>query len=253
VHAEPIATDVWRLQGNPGHCNVFLIRDGDGVTAFDAGIRPMSKAIRAAADELGGLRRIVLGHGHTDHRGAAPRLAAPVLCHADAVDEAQGRGGWEYWDPRLAFLPQPLRLGHRLLHRFVWDGGPVEIAGTVQAGEGIAAGFVVVDIPGHAPGQIALWRAADRVALTSDAFYVVDMWGRTVAPVMPIDGYSQDPELAKRSVEQLAALQPLVCWPGHGGAVRADAERGTVADQLRAAVNSGRTAPAADEAPAARR
>lgn len=235
MRAEPIADDVWRLQGDPGHCNVFLLLDGDGVIAFDAGIKLMAKAIRAAADELGGLHGIVLGHGHTDHRGAAPRLGVPVRCHPDAVAEAEGAGGWEYWDPKLGFLPQPLRCAHRLLHRYAWDGGPVEISGTVREGDQIAAGFTVVDIPGHAPGQIALWREADRIALVSDAFYVVDMWGRPGAPAMPVEGYSQDPALARRSVERLADLEPLVCWAGHGTPVRATAEQGTVADQLRAA------------------
>lgn len=235
MRAEPIADDLWRVQGDPGHCNVFLLRDGDGVVAFDAGIKLMAKGIAEAADELGGLRGVVLGHGHTDHRGAAPRLGVPVRCHPDAVAEAQGRGGWEYWDPKLAFLPQPLRFAHRMLHRFAWDGGPVEIGGTVQEDDEVAAGFRVVDIPGHAPGQIALWREADRIALTTDAFYVVDMWGRPTPPAMPTEGYSQDPELARRSVERLADLAPLLCWPGHGAPVRADATRGTVADQLRAA------------------
>ncbi|MBO9533964.1 MAG: MBL fold metallo-hydrolase [Solirubrobacteraceae bacterium] len=233
--AEPIADGLWRLSGDPGHCNVFLLRDGDGVLAFDAGGRTMARGIRRATDELGGLTGIVLGHGHTDHRGAAPGLGVPVRCHPDAVEEAEGRGGWDYWDPHLGFLPLPIRLIHRLLHRFAWDGGPVDIAGTVSAGDEVAAGFVVVEIPGHAPGQIALWREADRVALTTDAFYVTDMWGRPTVPAMPVEGYSQDPELARRSVQQLADLEPLVCWPGHGDPVRADAERGTVADQLRAA------------------
>lgn len=238
MRAEPIADDLWRIQGDPGRCNVYLLRDGDGVVAFDAGIKLMAKSIAEAASELGGLRRIVLGHGHTDHRGAAPKLGAPVSCHPDAVAEAEGRGGWEYWDPRLGFLPLPLRIAHRLLHRFAWDGGPVTISSTVRDGDKIAAGFVVVEIPGHAPGQIALWRASDGIALTTDAFYVVDMWGHPAPAQMPTEGYSQDPQLARRSVERLAELAPLVCWPGHGDAVRADAERGTVADQLRAAARS---------------
>jgi hydroxyacylglutathione hydrolase len=238
AHAEPIAPDLWRLVGQPGHCNVYLLRDGDGVIAFDAGGRTMARAIRQATDALGGLRGIVLGHGHTDHRGSAPALGVPVRCHPDAVAEAEGRGGWEYWDAGLAFLPFPIRVLHRLLHRFAWDGGPATISTTVQEGDEIASGFVVIDIPGHAPGQIALWRESDRIALTSDAFYVIDMWGRPALPQMPVAGYSQDPELARRSVHRLADLAPLACWPGHGDAVRASSEHGTVCDQLRAAGGS---------------
>ena len=231
---EPIAEDLWLLQGNPGHCNVYFLRSPGGVIMFDAGGRSMRKSVAAAAASLGGLESIVLGHAHTDHRGTAPSLGVPVRCHAGAVAEAEGEGGWEYWEPGLKFLPAPLRIAHLTLHRKAWDGGPVEIAGTVAADEEIAAGFRVVELPGHAPGQIALWRESDRVALTTDVFYVVDMWGRACAPALPTEGYSQDPAEARRSLLKLADLEPAVCFPGHGSAVRESAEAGTVAAQLRA-------------------
>jgi glyoxylase-like metal-dependent hydrolase (beta-lactamase superfamily II) len=234
MRAEPIASDLWRLQGNPGHCNVYFLRHGSGVVMFDAGIKRMVGAIRDAAAELGGLESIVLGHAHTDHRGSAPSLGVPVRCHADAVDEAQGRGGFQYWEPGLKFLPLPLRAAHLALHRRAWDGGPVQISGTVAAGDEIAAGFRVVEFPGHAPGQIALWRESDRIALTTDIFYVVDMWGRSTTPRLPVEGYSQDPDRARRSLLELADLDPAVCFPGHAAEVRDDPKLGTVAEQLRA-------------------
>ncbi len=233
--AEPVATDLWRLQGNPGHCNVYFLRSGAGVVMFDAGGNMMLDAVREAAAGLGGLEGVVLGHGHTDHRGTAPGLGVPVRCHADAVDEAQGLGGWEYWEPKLKFLPLLLRRPHLTLHKKQWDGGPVSISGTVAAGDVIAADFEVVELPGHAPGQIALWRASDRVALTTDVFYVVSMWGRAGAPRLPVEGYSQDPARARQSLLALADLEPAVCFPGHGAPVRDHPKRGTVAEQLRAA------------------
>ncbi len=232
--AAPIADDLWQLHGGPGHCNVYFLRDGDGVVMFDAGAKTMRKSIAVAGAGLGGLQGIVLGHGHDDHRGSAPGLGVPVRCHADAVAEAEGSGGWDYWDPKLRFLPLPLRVAHRALHRWAWDDGPVSITGTVADGEEIAAGFRVVHLPGHAPGQIALWRETDRVALTTDVFYVVDMWGRPGPPLPPTEGYSQDPALARQSILKLADLEPAVCWPGHGAALRDDPVGGTVAEQLRA-------------------
>lgn len=241
--AEQVAEGVWIVRGGPGHCNVYLVREGDGVLAFDAGARRMHRAITQAADELGGLTRVVLGHGHTDHRGAAPFLPVPVLCHPDARADAEGSGGRDYWDPKLRFLALPLRPVHMALHRWVWDGGPVQIAGTVQEGDEIGDGFRAVLVDGHAPGQIALWRERDRVAITSDAFYVVDMWGRSRAPVLPIAGYSQDPARAARSLARLADLRPALCLPGHGAAVTDHPTRGTVEEQLRAAAREGEPAP----------
>jgi len=225
---EEVADGVWKLQGEPGKCNVYFVRDGDGVLMFDAGARTMTKAVGAAAAQLGGLTRIVLGHGHTDHRGTAPAFDVPVLCHPDEVVDAEGTGGWRYWDSELRHLRFPLRQAHRLLHARAWDGGPVKIADTVEEGDDVA-GFRVVEIPGHAPGQIALWRESDRVALSTDAFYTVDMWGRDSEPHLPMAGYNFDHEQARASLRKLAALAPAVAHPGHAkpitGDVKAQLER----------------------------
>ncbi|HMD52140.1 MAG TPA: ester cyclase, partial [Solirubrobacteraceae bacterium] len=92
-----VAEGVWMVQGQPGRCNVYLIEDEGGVTLFDAGARTMTRAVAAAGARLGGIRRVVLGHGHTDHRGSAPGLGAPVICHPDEVQDAEGSGGFRYW------------------------------------------------------------------------------------------------------------------------------------------------------------
>jgi hydroxyacylglutathione hydrolase len=199
--------------------NVYLIEDGDGVVVFDTGEKGMAAAIAAAAERLGGITQVVLGHADTDHRGSAPKLGelAPVLCHTDAVAEAQGSGGRSYWDFRK--LPLVPRLLHRGLHRFVWDGGPVRIAGTVTAGDEIA-GFEVVELAGHAPGLIGLWRASDRVALVSDTVYLIDMLGRRVPAHLPHVAYNLDTDRARESIRKLAALDPLVVGVGHLGPMR---------------------------------
>ena len=226
--AELVADGVWVVQGQPGRCNVYLIEDDGGATLFDAGARTMARALASAGAKLGGIRRIVLGHGHTDHRGAAPALGAPVFCHAAEVQDAEGSGGFRYWPEGLSGLPFPHRQAHRLLHRYAWDGGPVEIAGTVAEGDEIA-GFSVIEIPGHAPGQIALWRQSDRLALSSDCFYTLDMWGRDSEPHLPFPVYNYDTEQARASMRKLAALEPAAAWPGHAkpltGDVRSQLER----------------------------
>ena len=218
---EQIAEGVWKLQGEPGKCNVYFVKDGDGVLMFDAGARTMRKTVAAAAAELGGLTRIVLGHGHTDHRGTAPYFDVPVLCHEDEKLDAEGSGGWRYWDSELPFLPLPLRIAHKQLHKRAWDGGPVTIAATVADGDEVA-GFRVVHLPGHAPGQIALWRDGDCIALTTDVFYTLDMWGRDGAPRLPIAGYNLDHEQARASLRKLAALGPAAAHPGHAKPVTGD-------------------------------
>jgi steroid delta-isomerase-like uncharacterized protein len=218
---EEVAAGVWRIQGEPARCNVYFLRDGDGVTMFDAGGRMMLKGVRMAAAQLGGLQRVVLGHGHTDHRGVAPFMGVPVFCHSDEVLDAEGSGGWRYWDAKLSFLPQGQRQMHRLFHRFFWDGGPVKIAGTVQEGDDVA-GFRVVHVPGHAPGLIALHRESDGVTLCSDVVYTLDNFGRDTPPHIPIPGYNLDTEQARGSIRKLAALDSTIVFPGHAEPVRED-------------------------------
>ncbi|HEX3511655.1 MAG TPA: ester cyclase [Solirubrobacteraceae bacterium] len=221
--AEPglVAQGVWIVQGQPGRCNVYLIEDEGGVTMFDAGARTMVRAVATAGAKLGGIRRIVLGHGHTDHRGTAAALGVPVFCHAEEVQDAEGSGGFRYWPAELAGLPTPQRQLHLFLHRRAWDGGPVEIAGTVAEGDEIA-GFRVIHIPGHAPGMIALWREEDRLALTSDCFYTLDMWGRACEPRLPPELYNWDTALAREGIRKIAALEPAAAWPGHALPVTGD-------------------------------
>jgi glyoxylase-like metal-dependent hydrolase (beta-lactamase superfamily II)/predicted ester cyclase len=221
--AELVAEGVWVVQGQPGRCNVYLIEDEGGVTLYDAGARTMTRAVASAGAKLGGIKRIVLGHGHTDHRGTAPALGVPVLCHPDEVQDAEGSGGFRYWPPDLTGLPPVTRQIQRVLHRYVWDGGPVKISGTLTEGDEVA-GFRVIDLPGHAPGLIGLWRESDRLALVSDCFYTLDVWGRTCDPHVPEPTYNYDTDQTKASIRKLAALEPAAAWPGHGKPLTGDVQ-----------------------------
>ena len=215
---EKVADGVWLIRGGfKRTMNVYLLEEaGGGVVVFDAGEKGMAGPIAAAAERLGGINRVVLGHADTDHRGAAPQLSeiAPVICHPDAVEQAQGSGGRDYW--RMDELPAPVRKLHGFLHEHVWDGGPVQISGTVQEGDDVA-GFRVFDFAGHAPGLIGLWRESDRLALVTDLVYLTDMWGRPVDPQVPDDPYNLDTAQAKASIRKLAAMDPATVCPGHLG------------------------------------
>jgi steroid delta-isomerase-like uncharacterized protein len=219
---ERIADGVWLVRGGfpLKTFNVFLIEDeAGGVTLFDAGLRAMTNSIAAAATERGGLTRVVLGHSHPDHRGAAPGLRAPVWCHSAERVDAESDGGMHYVD--FSRLRPPARwVMPRLLP--TWDGGPVQIERTLEEGDEVA-GFRVVHLPGHAPGLIALWRESDRLALTSDCFYTLDVeTTRPGPPRVPHPAYNQDTEQARASVLKLAALEPATAWPGHADPVTGD-------------------------------
>jgi glyoxylase-like metal-dependent hydrolase (beta-lactamase superfamily II)/predicted ester cyclase len=232
--AKLVAEGVWVVQGQPGRCNVYLIEDAEvgGVTMYDAGARTMVRAVASAGAKLGGITRIVLGHGHTDHRGVAPSFDVPVLCHPNEVQDAEGSGGFRYWPEGLRTLPMPQRQIHRAMHRWAWDAGPVKIAGTLSEGDEVA-GFKVIELPGHAPGLIGLWRESDRLALVSDCFYTLEMWGRDTPPHVPVETYNYDTEQAKVSIRKLAEMEPAAAWPGHAKPVTSSgAHSGDVRTQL---------------------
>ena len=220
------ADGVWRVTGGfPLKMNVFLIREGDGVAVFDSGHRPMGKAIREAADSLGGATRVVLGNAHADHRGGARAIGAPVYCHPDERSDVEGDGGVHYFDfAKLPVLARPLT--PRLMSS--WDDGPLQVAGTVAEGDAVGD-FSVVHLPGHGPGCIALWRERDRLALSNDCFARFDpALPREGKPRIPHPAFNWSTERCRESVRKLAALEPVTCWPGHFGPLKGD-----VAGQLR--------------------
>jgi hydroxyacylglutathione hydrolase len=218
---QEVAEGVWVVRGGfPGKdMNVYLVRDGDGVLMFDAGIASMTKGLALAAAQLGGLTRIVLGHGHADHRGAAPGLGVPTFAHAAEVADAEGDGGAHYFDLSKLDPHGRLLLGSLLP---VWDGGPVSIAGTVAEGDDVA-GFEVLHLPGHAPGLIGLWRASDRLALVSDTFYTLDpQTGHHGKARVPHRAFNHDTDQAIASMRKLAALEPAAAWAGHAAPLTGD-------------------------------
>ena len=118
-----------------------------------AGEKRMAAAIAAAAARLGGIDRVVLGHGRhrSPRRGAGASKVPGVLPRARGRGR-RGRGGFrDYW--RIAEAAAR-RAGccTASAPRFVWEGGPVAIAGTVAEGDEVA-GFRVIELPGTRPGR----------------------------------------------------------------------------------------------------
>lgn len=215
-----VAPGVWLLRGDiRGGMNVYFIEEPDGgVVQFDAGTRGMTRAVQDAGEKLGGINRVILGHAHADHRATAAGARAPVYCHPDAEAEARSPEPIApYFNFELLEFAPVRWIFPALLRR--WDGGPVEIAGTVNPGNDVA-GFEVIDLSGHAPGQIGLWREADRLALVTDTIYLVDSARLKELPEgtasIPHPAFNMHTEAARAAVHRLAALNPTTVCAGHG-------------------------------------
>lgn len=210
--------------GKPFRSHVYLIDSPDGPISFDAGLKGTGQAILTAAG--GRLDRVILSHAHVDHRGGANELGAPVSCHPDEVADAEGDAGRSYTDFSLIENEQVRGLVLRL--HAEWDGGPVPIADTITDGDAVA-GFRVIHIPGHAPGQIALFRESDRLLLAADAIYTLDAeTGQPASARVPHPFSNWDTEMARESIRRLIPLQAASVWTGHSEPVSGS----DVAEQL---------------------
>jgi hydroxyacylglutathione hydrolase len=151
-----LAPGVWRLRERPRPLiNVYLAED----VLIDAGRRWDRRRILA---ELNGVEisMLALTHVHPDHQGLAKEVCeargVPLACHADDVDAMEGRRA-----VRATSHPMAKLFGR------LWQGPPHKVDRVLEEGDEVA-GFRVIHAPGHAPGEVILWRESDRVAICGD-------------------------------------------------------------------------------------
>lgn len=200
-------------------------RDGRELTLVDTGSADCAAEIDEALD--GDLRRIVLTHWHQDHAGSAAELAArhgaEVVAHRREapVIRAELAGAppvlEEFEVPIMAALPPLPEAPPCPVDREVEDGEVLEFGG----------GAVVVAVPGHTDGSIALHLPGSRVLFTGDAVANV---GRTMLGV-----FNTDRARAIESLQRLAGLEVETAVFGHGDPIVHDA-----AGALRSAVTATR-------------
>jgi glyoxylase-like metal-dependent hydrolase (beta-lactamase superfamily II) len=195
---------------------------------IDAGM-PGSAAriIRGAEEWIGpgsAPAAIILTHGHFDHVGALEGLLeqwdVPVYAHRLELPYLTGRSSYPPPDPTVGGGAMAA------MSRF-YPRGPINLGGRVQAlpEDGTAPGMPGwrwIPTPGHTPGHVSLFREADRTLIAGDAFVTTKQESAMAVlsqrPELhgPPAYYTPDWESARRSVERLAALEPLRVATGHG-------------------------------------
>ncbi|RXS87567.1 MBL fold metallo-hydrolase [Streptomyces sp. TM32] len=186
--------------------SAYLWRDGDELTLIDTGTAECAAEIEGALDDE--LRRIVLTHWHEDHTGSAAELAArhgaEVLAHRLEAPVIQGEVAGtppvleEFEVPIWATLPRLPVAPPCLVDREVEDGDVLEFGG----------GAVVVAVPGHTDGSIALHLPGPSVLFTGDAVANV---GQTMLGV-----FNTDRPRAIESLHRMAKLEADTAVFGHG-------------------------------------
>lgn len=184
----------------------YLWRDGDELTLIDTGTADCAAELDGALD--GTLRRIVLTHWHEDHTGSAAELAdrhgAEVIAHRLEAPVIRGEATGAppvlepFEVPIKASLPPLPPAPPCPVHREVEDGDELPFGG----------GAVVVAVPGHTDGSIALHLPGPRVLFTGDAVANV---GQTMLGV-----FNTDRARAIESLHRLATLDTETAAFGHG-------------------------------------
>ncbi|MDV3123970.1 MBL fold metallo-hydrolase [Mycobacterium sp. 21AC1] len=210
-----------RIPGDEAYLlNSYLWLDPDGVTLIDTGWPDSAELIVDALAVLGmrrlHVKRIVLTHFHEDHCGSAAEIAewADVEVIAGARDASYVRGA----------LPGPipvLTAGERTLHDDFdksSHGPPCRVDRAVTDGEVLdfAGGALVLSVPGHTPGSIAVYLPEADALLTGDA--VAEFNGQVILGV-----FNTDRRAARESLGKLAATGAQIAGFGHGEAVLTDA------------------------------
>jgi glyoxylase-like metal-dependent hydrolase (beta-lactamase superfamily II) len=191
-------------------------RPDGGLTLIDAGMPGDAPKILAFVQALGQgrLDRIIATHGDIDHIGGLAAIqaatGAQVICHAVEKAVVEGR--------------QPRSMGNSLLARaygpafdfvsrtFLRYRPVSRVDELVLDKQILVEGLQVVHVPGHTPGQIALFEPQRGILMAADALNNrKDKLGLPPAIATP------RMDVAKDSIRKLAALKgvQVVCF-GHG-------------------------------------
>lgn len=208
--------------------NIAMVRTSNDFVLIDTGMPESEEKIFEIVEEIFGENAkpeaIILTHGHFDHVGSIEKLLTqwdvPVYAHPLEIPYLTGQKN--YPDPDGTV-----------------EGGLVAKISPMFPNEGVHLGNHVkplqdngelphlsewkwIHTPGHSDGHISLFREKDRTLIAGDAFITVkqDSLAKVLVQEREVNGppryLTTDWQLAKKSVEKLAALHPRVAVTGHG-------------------------------------
>ena len=201
----------------------YLIDTPQGITLVDAGFpghyRDLENEIASLGKQFSDIKGLILTHGDCDHIGFAERLRSehgvPVYVHAADAEQARTGDrpkpstGRMRVGPVVAFLAYALRkdgIRARPVQEVVeiTDGDVLPLPGDP----------VIIGMPGHSPGSIAIHVSVADAVMVGDAFITRHLLtGRRGPQPAP---FSQDSAEAAASLERIVDLDTSWVLPAHG-------------------------------------
>jgi glyoxylase-like metal-dependent hydrolase (beta-lactamase superfamily II) len=214
---------------------VMIGKPGNDWVLIDAGMpKSGDEIIKVAAERFGTDKAplaIVLTHGHFDHVGSIVDLIlewnVPVYAHPFEQPFLTGEQAYPEPDTSVEggvlakisslYPNEPVNISEAL--RFIPEDGSVPFL----------QDWKWIHVPGHSPGQIALFRERDGLLISADAFVTVkqDSMYKVLLQQKEVCGppvyLTTDWASAYESVQRLSALNPQTVIPGHGTAMEGEA------------------------------
>ncbi len=227
------------LSGDKGTVYPVLLTGEGGSLLVDCGFPGYWGALDAALAEAGvaALDNLLFTHQDIDHIGCVGEInqrwpAVNILAHEDEAPYLDGRKT----PVKLAAMERNRdgldEDGRAFLDSFRagFENRRTPIGQTLHDGDILpfGGGVRVIHTPGHTPGHISLYIPSAKLLISGDALNCRD--GTLTGPM---DRYTQDVDMARRSLQRLLLLdiEQIVCYHGGwcaGGALRSlmDGQKG---------------------------